>query len=373
MKRVWRAVSNYMHVTDKLLLFFWLAASALSLLFLSGLYYSGLSYSSKIISQLGAIGIGIVLALILSNIDYNSLLKLWKLYMPLCVLLVLATFIVGTARGGDRAWLILPLGSRSFSIQPSEFLKISFITTFSLHIGKVEENLNSWPNVLLLCLNGGLHILLIQMQDSGTALIFAFIFLIMLFCAGISWKYITAAAAALVALAPILWFNILTDYQKMRILIVFYPERDPNTAYQQLRSAIALGTGGIQGTGIFAGRHVPVPEIYNDFIFSFIGESSGFMGCIGVILLLTAIALRILFNSTNAKDTVGRFICIGVFAMIAGQTITNIGMCIGLLPVIGVTLPLFSAGGSSVLSLYCGLGLVLSVYLHSNTALFYEK
>jgi len=373
MKKIWNGIGEYMRATDGWLLLLWLSASALSVVFLWGLYNSGLSYETKIISQLGAVAIGLVSALLISRFDYNDLLKLWKLYLPVCILLVLATFIVGTARGGDRAWLVIPVGSRSISIQPSELLKISFITTFSLHISKVEGEINSLKNMLLLCLHGGIHILLIQLQDSGTAMIFAIIFFVMLFCAGISWKYVLAAVAALAAATPLLWFKILTEYQKMRILIVFNPELDKDYYYQQLQSAIALGTGGIQGTGVFSGKHVAVPEVYNDFIFSFIGESSGFIGALGIFLLLIVIALKILYNSSRAKDTVGRFICIGMSAMITAQVFTNIGMCLGILPVIGVTLPLMSSGGSSVLSLYFGLGLVLSVYCHSNTALFYEN
>jgi rod shape determining protein RodA len=148
---------------------------------------------------------------------------------------------------------------------------------------------------------------------------------------------------------------------------------DPDFAYQQARTAAALGTGGLQGTGILNGSHVSVPEIYNDFIIAFVGESSGFMGCLGIILLLLAIAFKILFNSSVAKDAVGRNVCVGVFAMFIGQTFINLGMAIGLLPVIGVTLPLISSGGTSVISLYLGLGLVLSVYMHSNTSLFQDK
>jgi len=373
MKKVWSAINGYMHITDKWLMLFCLVASALSVLLLTGLYNSDLSNMTRIVTQTGAVLIGLAAAIVISCMDYNILLKLWKIYLPLCLILVAATFVVGKARGGDQAWLEFSLAGRSFSLQPSELLKISFITTMALHISKVEDELNRLPNVLLLCLHGGLHIVVINFQDSGTALIYAVIFLIMLFCAGIQWRYILVAAGVAAAMAPILWNYVLSEYHRMRILIIFNPELDPDYAYQQLRSAIALGTGGIEGTGLFAGKHVPVPEVYNDFIFSFIGESLGFMGCIGTILLLLAIALKVLYNSSIAKDTTGRFICIGVFAMISSQTIVNVGMCLGVMPVIGVTLPFLSCGGTAVLSMYIGLGLVLSVYSHSNTALFYEK
>lgn len=375
MKKIWSAVTGYVRETDKWLIAMCLLASGLSLLFLWGTYHSGLSLESKLFSQGVSIGVGFVAAIVISKLDYLTLLKLWKLYVPLCAGLVLLTLTsLGWARGSDQAWLRIPLGGSYYSLQPSELLKICFITTFSLHIDKIKDQLHKPLQVLLLCLHGGAYTFLIYLQgDGGTAIVFVCIFAVMIFCAGISWKYIAAAAASLVAVVPALWLWVLTDDHKMRFLVILNPERDPNYAYQQLRSAIALGVGGVQGTGIFAEKHVYVPEIYNDFIFAFIGESSGFMGCIGVILLLAAIALKILYNAGKAKDVTGRMICIGLFAMFVSQTIINLGMCLGVLPVIGVTLPFLSSGGTSVLSLYLGLGLALSVYLHSDTGLFSEK
>jgi rod shape determining protein RodA len=371
MKRVWHAIAEFWRTTDRWLLLFWLFASGISMVFLLGIHHSGMMTSSKLVSQGGAILLGLLAALILANIDYNTLLRLWKLYVPFCLFLVLLTFTsLGIEEGGNKAWLAVRMAGRSISLQPSEFLKISFITTFALHLNKVGEHLNQPLHVLLLCLHGGVHVLLIQLQDSGTAIIFFSIFIVMIFCAGLAWRYIVAAAAVMMAGLPILWFFIMTEGQKMRFLVLINPELDPDTIFQQVRSAAALSTGGLQGTGVFSGSHVSVPKAYNDFIFSFIGESGGFMACIGVIALLIAIAFKILHNSSAAKDNVGRLICVGVFAMLIAQTFINLGMCIGLLPVIGVTLPLFSAGGSSVLSLYCGLGLVLSVYKHSHTGLF---
>lgn len=374
MKRVWHFITDYWRTTDRWLLLFWFFASGASLLFLYGTYNSGLASSGSVATQVMTMGLGVVAALIISKIDYNALLKLWRLYVPACLVLVLLTFTaLGVEEGGNRAWLAISIGGRYTTIQPSEFLKISFITTFALHLSKVEEHLNEPLHVLLLCLHGAAHVVLIQMQDSGTAVIFLLIFFIMIFCGGLAWKYIAAAVAAMAVAVPLIWFFVMTEGQKMRFRVLFDPELDPDRIFQQVRSAAALGTGGMQGTGILSGQHVPVPKVYNDFIFAFIGESAGFVGCIGVIALLCAISFKILYNGGVAKDNTGRLLCVGVFAMIISQTIINLGMCIGLLPVIGVTLPLFSAGGSSVLSLYCGLGLVLSVYSHSRTALFYEN
>lgn len=377
MKKIASAITGYLRATDKWLLLFWVGASAVSVLFLYGLHATGFASEDTVTMHIFSSGLGLAAALIISMIDYHLLLKLWRLYVPVCLILVGMTFFAGlggTVRGDNMAWLNVKLLGQSFSIQPSEFLKIAFITTFALHIAKVKEELNRLPNILALCLHGAVPVLIIQYQgDSGSALIFLGIFLAMLFCAGINWRYILAAALALAAAVPILWFYIMTDDQKMRFLVVSNPELSESYAWQQQQAISALGYGGMEGTGIFAGRHIYVAEAYNDFIFSFIGESTGFIGCLGVIVLLAAISFKILYNSRLAADDEGRFICIGLFAMIVCQTIINLGMCLSLLPVIGVTLPLFSSGGTSVLSLYLGLGLVLSVYGHPKTDLFSDK
>ncbi|WRS26899.1 FtsW/RodA/SpoVE family cell cycle protein [Oscillospiraceae bacterium MB08-C2-2] len=375
MKKALRAVGSYFRITDRWLLFFWVTASGLSMLFLAGIYNSNMVSSSTLVTQGAGILLGLTAAIVISKLDYHLLLKLWKLYLPLCLFLILLTALVGTVRGDNQAWLMIPIGGgREVSLQPSELLKISFITTFSMHLAKVKDQLNKPLNLLLLCAHGGIHILLIHLQgDDGSALIFVFIFVIMLFVAGIGYRYILGAVVALAVIAPVFWFKIMKPDQKMRVLSVLYPEQaSADYLYQQLRGRMSLGSGGVQGTGIFAGKHLPVPEIYNDFIFSFIGESAGFIGCLGVIALLTAICLKILYNSSIASDDTGRFICVGVAAMILGQMIINLGMCLSLLPVIGVTLPLFSAGGTSVVTLYLGLGLVLSVYCGRRTGLFSE-
>lgn len=377
MKKIGGAVKAYLHKTDVWLIVFCLMASCLSILFLYGLMTSEQASSRTVLKQAGAAGIGFLAAIVVSLIDYRAIVKLWKLYVPICVILcVLPLFpgLGGVVRGDNSAWLDISLGGLSLSLQPSEFLKISFITTLALHIERVRENMNTPLNILLLCVHGALHVLLIQLQgDSGSALVFLGIFLIVIFFAGINWKYIAAAVVGIALMAPLIWNKIMTPDQQMRFRVIFNPELDEAYAYQQRQGTLALGVGGLQGTGIFSGRHVRVPEVYNDFIFTFIGEATGFMGCLGVILLLTAIMMKILYNSNIALDDTGRLICVGFFGMILSQTVINLGMCLSILPVIGVTLPLFSSGGSSVLSVYLGIGLVLSVYFHSRTGLFYDK
>ena len=150
------------------------------------------------------------------------------------------------------------------------------------------------------------------------------------------------------AALPVIWYGFLDEDKRMRFITLFNPELDPSGGgYQQRYGRIALGSGKLWGKGIYSGNHQYVPEMYNDFIFSFIGEALGFLGCLAVLGLLAALCLRILRVGNRAKDSLGRYICVGVFTMIASQTVVNVGMCLSVLPVIGVTLPLFSGGGTS--------------------------
>ena len=182
------------------------------------------------------------------------------------------------------------------------------------------------------------------------------------------------AAGSAVALLPIVWFFIMDEDKRMRVRVMLNPALDPqNTGWQQLTGRIAIGSGRMWGVGIFADKHQYVPEIYNDFIFSFIGEALGFVGTLVVIFLLCGICGKALLTGGLAGDYLGRYICVGVFAMMAFQVVVNIGMNIGLMPVVGITLPFFSSGGSSLLSNYLAMGLVLSVYMGSKPNLFSKR
>ena len=288
----------------------------------------------------------------------------------LCYGLALLVFPFGIQRVDwvdDKAWLPIPFTSISF--QPSELLKISFIITFAYHLSKVKDQLNRPKQLLFLCIHGAIPCGLIHLQgDDGTVLVMAVIFASMLFVAGLSWKYIVPVLAMIPPAAVVLWNFFLDDDKKNRILAIIRPELvDSAITWQQDRGLISIGNGGLWGNGIFmeTGQFRYVPEVYNDFIFTYIGETVGFIGCIAVLAALAFLCIRILHNALHALDDLGKFICVGVFAMMAIQIIINIGMCLGVLPVIGVTLPFLSAGGTSTGTLYLGIGVVLSVYMHS--------
>lgn len=377
MKKALRIVINYYKETDKIL---WVLVSAASLYGLLLIYSATLRLNSsrQVLVQLLAILIGMSIAIIISKIDFEIISFLWKVLTPLAVLFVLLTFFIGVQHGSavDKAWIMLPGG---MSIQPSEFLKIAFIITFARHLNHVHDNLNSPLNLILLCLHGAAPVLLIHFQgDDGTALIFALIFIGLMFAAGAKARYFVITVVSVAVSLPVAWFSgIIADHQKQRILSIFNPELDiTGVGWQQWQARIAIGSGRFFGRGLFNGPRTQngfVPENYNDFIFSVAGEELGFLGTLAILIILAAIMLRILRTASNARDREGSFICIGVFYMIFFQTIINIGMNISLMPVIGITLPLFSAGGTSTLAMLMALGLVLSVYSHSRPKTFADN
>lgn len=376
MKKVLYAVGRYIRHTDIWLWLLCLAFSSFSAILLAGVVNTelipGLTFN-RVLVQAGAAVLGVIAAILISKVDYHIYTKLWKLHTLIAYTLVLLTFVVGTGtsqRQGDKSWFALPGG---MTFQPSELLKISFILTLAYHIYTVRDHINTLSHLMGLCVHGAVPILLIHVQgDDGSAIIFACIFVAMVFAAGINWKYVFAAAVAAVAAAPLIWFFVLSDYQRQRFLILYVsglasPRGD---YYQQYRAALAIGSGQIWGKGIFSGKHSYVPEAHTDFIFAFIGESLGFVGCLAVVCGLIFLCTRILADGHRSRDLQGRLICTGVFAMIAAQAIINIGMCVSMLPVIGITLPFLSAGGSSVAITYLGIGLVLSVYMNTSKSIF---
>ena len=378
LRTVFGAVWEYIKSVDKLLLLFCFTASGFSLLMLYSIIYNGFLSSNRLfIIQSIAIMLGITAAIVVSLFDYHTLAKLWKLYVPIAIFLVLLTFTpLGIGRDGadDKAWL--PLGPTTF--QPSELLKLAFIFTFAMHLEKVRDNLNKPLNVLLLCVHGMIPTGLIALQgDFGSALVFLFIFIVMIFTAGLSWKYILAGTGVIAASVPLVWNFVLSGdlkYLQERIIIAFHPELDPQgIGYHQVQGRIALGSGELFGKGLFSDNLIFPPEGYNDFIFSYIGQTLGFIGCIGVALLLALICVKILLVSLMSKDPLGCYLCAGIFAIFIFQTTVNIGMVLCLLPVIGITLPFISSGGTSVAVSYLAIGIVLSVYRQNKKKYMFEQ
>lgn len=329
-------------------------------------------------TQLISMGMGLIAAVIMSFIDYRKLVKLWFIFAPAALILVGLTFAsLGYQRAGadDQAWIQIG----SFSFQPSEVLKLAFILTFAYHLSRDEEEMNKPLHMLLLCIHALVPIGIVGLQgDYGTAIVFVFIFVFMICSAKISWKYLVAGPFVAAAGIAAMWFFALDEFHKKRVTILFHPGTDPeNIEYQQDLGLMALKSGKIFGKGLFAksSEYVSVPEMHNDFIFTYAGQVFGFLGSVGILIILTYICLKIFADSRVTRDHLGKFICMGAFGLIFSHCIMNIGMVLKTAPVIGVPLPFMSAGGTAMVSMYTIIGLVLSTYSHRavNYNVFYDE
>ena len=375
MIRLFQRFADFFRESDKILL---------SLCFFTTLYgcfavFSATQHNQSfrpVIVQFGCMILGLIAALIISSRDFERVYSKWYLVAAAGVIPVVLTFFIGFAPEGtdDKAWL--DLGITTF--QPSELLKICFIVTFSLHLSRIKNNINKPRYLIPLLAHGGAPVLLIHFQgDDGTALVFGIMMLCMMWAAGLSWKYFASAFSALVVASPLIYFFVMNDEQRARVMLLFDIDADiKGVGYQQWLGRRALAGGGFTGQGYLKGiltQAGTVPEGHNDFIFVGIGEELGFLGCAAVIILLTAICLRCIHIAKICSKDIGKYICIGVFSMIFAQSVINIGMCTSVLPVIGITLPFFSSGGTSLLCLYFGIGLALNVYKHRNERNLYLR
>ena len=325
-----------------------------------------------LIQSLAAV-IGIVLMIMLTAINYEKVSTAWKLIYLGCVFLLLLVLLVGTGLEdtGSKSWIRFgPIG-----IQPSEIVKIGFIITLSKRVSDFGEEINEPKNILKLLAHLGILLFPILMQpDFGTSMVFIFIFVGIVFAAGISYKYIITAAGTIIGILPMAWFFLLKEYQKDRIRTFINPESDPlRSGYHVIQSKIAIGSGQITGKGLYEGTQTQLgylPAKHTDFIFSVVGEELGLIGCIAVTLLLFALVYRCLADAKRTKSDMSRYICVGVACMFLAHTFENIGMCIGLMPVTGIPLPFFSYGGSSLITNFAAIGLVLSVHMRKKSITF---
>ncbi len=360
-----------------------LFSSAYGLLLVFSATYSKLKpdqiIASDLKSMILSIALGLIIAIVLSHIDYQIISKLWPVIAGGCILLMIATMIWGVApeaRPDARSWLRI---GNSFTFQTSELLKVGFIISFSYHLDMVKDDINKLKNIIPLVIHGMIPIALVVVTgDAGSALIFLFIFIGMLFFAKVNIGYFIAGFCLIFMAFPIAWkLGFLKGLQRERIVALFFPEYYETTMYQQNNGKIAMGSGGLTGQGFLQGKMTQgrlVPENQNDMILTVAGEEFGFIGAMVAILLLSALIVKIIFNALKARDNVGYLMCSGVAVMLLAQVFVNVGMELSILPCIGITLPLFSAGGSSSMCTYIALGIVLSVYRFSKVprdTLFY--
>ena len=341
----------------------------LSIAGIFAIYSATYSYGSlsNVITQSGAFILGLAMMLLLTLFDYEQYEGLVKYIAGAAVLLLVVVLIVGQAgEWGAKSWIrVGPVG-----IQPAEVAKVAFIITFSYHLNAVHEKINRPLTLLGLIIHLAVPVGLIMLQpDAGSAMVFIFIFLVMLFVGGISYKYIIPVGIAGIASLPFMYNFVLSEFQKDRIRVFFNPELDPlNRGYNVIQSKIAVGAGRIFGQGYLNGTQTQMeflPTKHTDFIFSVICEEFGLIGATIILLMLTLLILRCIKTAGRANSLFGKYICIGVAAMFIFHVVENCGMCVGLTPVTGIPLPFISYGGSSLITYMIAVGLVMSVSYRS--------
>lgn len=312
------------------------------------------------------IGLGILFAVALLDI------RVWMRAAYPVYLLALAALVlvplIGVENGGARRWLAI--GGVSF--QPAEFMKIALILAMARYYQWLSPKHLSNPVALIAPVAMMFApIALVALQpDLGTAILFAAIGCGILFLAGASWIYFVFGIAGVLAVIPFVW-NSLHEYQQKRVLTFIDPEKDPlGAGYHILQSKIALGSGGILGKGYMRGTQSQLnflPEKHTDFIFTMFAEETGFFGAVLLLALYLLVLLAITFMALRCQNQFGRLMAAGVGLTLFVYVFINVAMVMGLVPVVGVPLPLVSYGGTSMLTLMFGLGLVLNAHIHRKT------
>lgn len=332
--------------------------------------------NSKFVMQFAMTVVGICAVMVIVNIDYRMFVeRYWiLLFLGSTVLLAITLIIGDTGANGtesaNKSWLtIIRIGERTFQIQPSEFVKIAFIISFSKHLSIVKHKINHINTLIPLAAHALAIVGLILLSgDLGVALVYVGIIAIMLAFAGLSpWYFVGAIGAAVLAF-PFLWPHLST-YQQERILYGFQPELDPlGYGLQPLLSLDAISAGGFFGRGLSGGGFYEIlPASHTDFIFATYCEMFGFVGALAFLTVLVLLVMRMIKIARRCKNEFGALICIGIAGMFIVQSVMNIGMCLAMLPVIGITLPFMSYGGSSMLALYLSMGMIHAISAHEKT------
>ena len=319
-----------------------------------------------VIIQIGAALVGIFLFAVISSIDLDTIME-YRLFLVIFNILFLLMLIpFGVTHGGNRSWLDIP--GLPFEIQVAEILKTTYILIAASVMASHQNRLSNLPSILHMCfhllLPVGLNMVL--SKDAGVSLIFVFIFIGMTFAGGVNKFWFLLALSLIGVGFPILW-PLLGPHQRARIEVLFDPTIDPNATgirWHTNQGMLSLTGGEFAGQGLFSGRRTSVGALkaqHTDYIFSAIGEELGFIGCAAIILLEFAIVARIVYVGIKTPDFARRVVCFGAAAALIFQVTSNIGMNLGVTPVIGLTLPFISYGGSSIVSLYAMLGLVSGV------------
>lgn len=363
-----RELKSFFRKGDMILLVMCLAISAFGCLIIASTN-DWRGFTRYLIVQIAAIGLGVMAYAIMSSIDLEFFSEHRGALVAFSMGLLLMLIPFGTdLKSGNRSWLDIPLVP--VNIQPAEICKITYILITASVMNSHQNHISSLRSVFHM----GIHLVLLVglnmalSGDAGVSLIFVFIFVGMAFAGGVKLFWFLLGGGAIAAVGPIIWTNFMDKYQRNRIRVLFDETIDPmgiKERYHMIRSLKSLTGGGMTGQGLFNGNRTQIgalPSQHTDFIFSAIGEELGYMGCALVIIMMFALVARCIWVGSKSPDFMRRMVCFGAAAALMFQIIINVGMCMGVMPVIGLTLPLVSYGGSSVVTIYAMLGLVSGVH-----------
>jgi rod shape determining protein RodA len=325
--------------------------------------HAKLEMSHLYLKQLAWIGIGCGGMLFFASLNHQVLLQRYAIpaYWALVVLLALL-LAAGQEVAGSRRWLNLG----PISLQPSEFAKIATTLVLARFLSGRQDRVTSWDTVVGALLLAGLPMVLILKEpDLGTALLFVAVVFVMMYMVGVPLKRLLAIIGGGIFASPLIWL-LLKDYQRKRLLVFLNPGADTlGSGYNVIQSKIAIGSGQLMGKGWLAGTQGQlkfVPEHHTDFIFSVLAEEWGFIGSALLLVLFTIFLLQALRVARVARDMQGSLIAVGLTTLLTVQVLINLGVATGILPATGITLPLISYGGSSLLTTYCIIGILMNIW-----------
>jgi rod shape determining protein RodA len=314
--------------------------------------------------------LGLAVLVLLAAVDYQNVARAWRPILGGTLVALLAVLVIGRTSFGAQRWIAFgPLAA----FQPAELAKLAVIITLAKHIDGHKE-FDSWRTILPVLAQAAIPMALIVRQpDLGTALVLAAILTAMLFVARAPARMLAALAAGVAVVAPIAW-HLLHDYQRRRLLVFFDPGADPlGGGYALIQSKIAVGSGQLFGKGLLHGTQSLlhfIPEQHTDFIFTVIGEELGFVGALVMLGLFALWLWRGMAIAAQAKDRLGMLMAVGVVAMVAFHLVVNVGMTVGLMPITGIPLPFISHGGSALITMAGGTGLLLNIGMRRKKILF---
>ena len=313
------------------------------------------------VKQIYFIILGLVVLALVVSLDYRLLSQQVPYIYLVAVLSLLLVLLVAPAIHGTRGWI--PLGA--FKIQPAEFAKVAIVLTLARFLSENRTHFLASGQIIKACLLVGLPLGLILLQpDLGSAITLAPPLAVGLVLGGLRRKWILAGAVAVTLISAAGWYS-LKPYQKERVYTFLEPERDPSgQGYQAIQSRIAMGSGGLLGKGVTRGSQTALgflPERHTDFIFSVVGEELGFAGSFTILAFYFLIIMRSIRIAQTARDKLGVYLVLGSVSVLFFHILVNVGMVVGLAPITGIPLPLLSYGGSSMLTTFILLGLIINV------------